>query len=519
MSPRSSFLLAAVGLLAACREQPTALAPHTTPFSLETPAPFAVPPAPQRVKWRFRLAGDYSLHSPGVGADGTVYVSMSNGKLYAIAPDGTQRWPAKAGLGGGAWGPVSVGADGTIYVAGAVPTPGGGGSTGAIFAYTPAGTLKWKFDATNQFIIAGPNVGPDGNIYAVVDYPGIGLFSLTPAGQLRFSTGTFIEYGALGTEIAFGSGQLYFAFDMRSTGFAPSLFGYDLNGNRRFQVQGTMDKARPAVGPNGNVVVQSFPTGVGLSLAAYTPAGALAWSFYEFPGNTEENPDVGPDNVAYTVRNLFHLFAFNPNGTEKWRYVDPVIMFEPRVRPQNDQLFMGGRINYGQPGFFLAVSTAGTPLWRVDLPDEPGFAPYGQLVPTTRPVFSPDGNTAYAVTDVAGDGSSSSPYSFLYAIDISTSSGGNTTPAVTLAATTPKTINVGGSVSFRGSFTDPDAGDGPWSYKWAFGNGRVTGTATAPGTISATRTYTAAGTFKVVLRVTDARGAIGTSKAVTVRVQ
>lgn len=69
---------------------------------------------------RFRLAGDDSLHSPGAGADGTVYVGMSNGKLYAIAPDGTQRWVVQAGLGGGAYGPVSVGSDGTIYVAGIV---------------------------------------------------------------------------------------------------------------------------------------------------------------------------------------------------------------------------------------------------------------------------------------------------------------------------------------------------------------------------------------------------------------
>jgi hypothetical protein len=256
-----------------------------------------------------------------------------------------------------------------------------------------------------------------------------------------------------------------------------------------------------------------------LSLAAYTPAGARAWSFYEFPGNTEENPDVGPDNVAYTVRNLSTLFALNPNGSVKWRYVDPGILFEPRVRPQNDELFMGGRVTYGQPGFFLAVSTQGAPLWRVDLPDEPGFSPYGQLVPMTRPVFTPDANTAYAVTDVAGDGSSANPYSFLYAIDVAASSSGNTLPSVTLAATTPKTIRVGGSVTFQGRFTDPDVGDGPWSHTWAFGNGKVPGSSATPGTLSATRTYAKAGTFKVVLKVTDARGGIGTSNTVTVRVQ
>jgi hypothetical protein len=419
------------------------------------------------------------------------------------------------GLGGGVRGPVSVGTDGTIYVGAMVPAPIGSGSVDAIFAITPAGTVKWEFDETNQLLIAGPNVGPDGNIYAVIQ-TGIGFFSLTPEGALRFSTGSFTEHGALGEEIAFGAGQVYFAFDMSAQGL-PMIFAYDMNGALKFQAPNPADHSRPVVGPNGNVVIQSFPTNVGLSLAAYTPTGTLAWSFYEFPGITEENPDVGPDNSAYTVRNLSTLFALNSNGTERWRYVDTVIMFEPRVGPRNDLLFMGGRITYGKPGLFQAVGIDGVPLWRVDLPDEPGFDPYGQLVPMTRPVFSPDGNTAYAVTDVAGDGAN--PYSFLYAIDVSPASPGNTTPSVTLAATSPTKIRRGGSVTMQGAFADPDQGDGPWSFTFRWGNGQTSGSAAAPGTITQTRTYSKAGTFSVRLSVTDASGATGTSNSITVTVK
>jgi PKD repeat protein len=134
----------------------------------------------------------------------------------------------------------------------------------------------------------------------------------------------------------------------------------------------------------------------------------------------------------------------------------------------------------------------------------------------TRPVFSLDGNTAYGVTDVAGDGVN--PYSFLYAIDIS-ASGGNTTPSVTLAATTPTRIRAGGSVTFQGSFSDPDQGDGPWSYKFGWGNGQTSGSATAPGTITQSHTYSTAGTYSVRLAVTDARSATGTSNTVTVTVR
>jgi hypothetical protein len=303
---------------------------------------------------------------------------------------------------------------------------------------------------------------------------------------------------------------------MGGTGTPPSTFGYDTNGSFKFAVPNAANNAEPAVGPNGNVIMPTFPTNIGMSLTAYAPTGVQLWSFYEFPGNTEESADVGPDNIAYTVRNLGTLFAFNADGSVRWRYADSVIMFQPRVGPKNDLVFVGGRITYGKPGLFQAISTAGLPLWRVDLPDEPGFEPYGQLVPMTSPVFSPDGNTAYGVTDVAGDGVN--PYSFLYAIDISATSG-NTTPTVTLAATSPTKIRSGGSVTMKGTFVDPDQGDGPWSFGFRWGNGQTSGSVAAPGSITQTRTYSKAGTYSVRLSVTDAKAATGTSNSITVTVK
>jgi hypothetical protein len=387
------------------------------------------PSEPARARWRFQLDGDYSLHQAGVAADGTVYVSMVNGKLYAINPDGTQKWLVQ--LGSGAEGPVVVGSDGTIYVASSVATVPGT-SAGAIFALNPDGTQKWVFDDTRAFIIAGPGIGPDGNIYAVTDLAAggdhLGLFSLTPAGALRFRVGSFTDYGPTGEEIAFGADQLHFAL-------GPNLFAYDLNGHFRWSVAigGESPQRQGAVGPNGNVVIGTGPNPT--SLTAFSPSGSQAWTFYEFPGNTLTYPDVGPDNVSYVVRNLSTLHAFKPDGTEKWRYVDPSILFEPVVSGNNDLVLMGGRISYGQPGLFLGVSTAGVPLWQVNLPDEPGFEPYGQLVPFSRPAFSPDANTAYTVVDVAGDGASTNPYSFLYAINTS-----GATPPTTTTTTSPATL-------------------------------------------------------------------------------
>ncbi|MEQ1692575.1 MAG: PKD domain-containing protein [Gemmatimonas sp.] len=93
----------------------------------------------------------------------------------------------------------------------------------------------------------------------------------------------------------------------------------------------------------------------------------------------------------------------------------------------------------------------------------------------------------------------------------------NTTPNVTLAATTPTTIRVGGAVTLRGTFADPD--NGPWSYTFMWKTGSTTGTTTTAGSIVASRTYSTKGTFKVRLAVTDASGAVGTSNTISVIVR
>jgi PKD repeat protein len=494
---RSLCFVLAAAALASCREDPTG-------SSLPAVRPnLASVSAAGQVKWRFKLGGDYSLYTPGVGADGTVYVGMSNGKLYAIAPDGTQRWVVQAGLGGGA-NSVSVGPDGTIYVGGMVPKPSGSGNTGAVFAYTPTGTQKWVFTGTNHLIMSGPNVGPDGNIYAVTILTGIGFFSLTPAGQLRFNVSGFSQRSSTGDEIGFGSNYAYFAFDMYGTAIPPTLFSYDFGGHLNFSVTGAKGRTRPAVGPNNNVVIEDQFGG----LTAFSPSGSKLWNFHQFPGGTVL-PDVGPDNVAYTVNALATLYAINPSGSVRWSYLEPNnILFEPRVRPQNDLLFMGGRISYGEPGFFEAVSTGGAFLWRVNLPDEPGFAPYGQLVPSTRPAFSPDGATGYGVVDVAGDGSSASPYSFLYAIDLG---GGSPPPppptnkppvAVPVATCTASAL-----CTFDGRGSTDDVG--VVRYEWKGPSGSLISTAavfTRQFSSTAQRTYT--------LTVYDAAG-LSDTKAVT----
>jgi hypothetical protein len=373
-----------------------------------------------RVKWRFQHSDMYTEVRPAVGPDGTIYVVDVGYHLYALSPDGALKWIVRGAGNKG----LAVGSDGTIYT----------GSESAIKAFNPNGTLKWTF-AQNPFafILLGPNVGPDGNIYAVAT-EGIGIFSLTPAGALRWTQPEsydrlIVDY----QEVVFGPNganqQMYFLANNH-------LKGLRLDGSLVFSNSASGNQ--PAIGPDGTVYTTYT------ALGAYTPAGSVKWSFTGVINNAATAPDVGPDGVVYFVHNLGTVYAVNPNGTERWRLVTSEIMDDPIVSPLNSMVVMGGVPTYGMSGFFKAVSTVShNELWRVILAPENG----GNLVPDSRPRFALNGGTFYITAQIVG-GDESNPYGYVYAID----TGGTTSPTPTPGSTStptntpvpPKTTNTPG---------------------------------------------------------------------------
>jgi hypothetical protein len=301
------------------------------------------------------------------------------------------------------------------------------GDEDAIKAFNPDGTARWAFTQDPRaFILLGPTVGPDGNIYAVAT-EGIGVFSLTPGGQLRWTQPEayrrlIVDY----QEVVFGPNgsqqQLYFLAN-------DHLRALRLDGSPVFSI--TSSGHQPAVAPDGTILTTYT------ALGAYNPDGSVKWSFLGVINNAATAPDAGPDGVAYFVHNLSTLYAVNPNGTERWRVVSGEILEDPIVDPTNVMVAMGGRPTYGISGFFQAFSRAtGAVLWRVDLADENG----GQLVPDSRPRFSADGQSLYITANILG-GDSNNEYGYVYALSAG-SSGTLPTPtpsstAIPLPSTTP----------------------------------------------------------------------------------
>ena len=92
----------------------------------------------------------------------------------------------------------------------------------------------------------------------------------------------------------------------------------------------------------------------------------------------------------------------------------------------------------------------------------------------------------------------------------------NVVPKVDAGA--DQTFTSGQTFNFVGSFTDPGVNDSPWTWRIDWGVGSpATGTKTAPGAITASNRVCGAGTYTVVLAVTDKDGGKGTD-ATTVTV-
>lgn len=362
-----------------------------------------------RVLWRVRLDG-YSLgRRVDVGPDGTLYTSNLN-RLYAFTPSGELLWTVE-NAGGGR--PVTFGADGTIY-------------TGAslITAINPDGTVKWRFDNPRPGLdlAAGPNVGPDGNIYAAMDTDGdsnaLGVFSLDPDGNLRWSTG--MEYpmislrGPSYTDILFDDDRMYITI-YRRLSRPPTVRAYTLGGDLLWY---TGDMLLPIGGPpqlhpNGNLIFNWAQTGI----QALDRDGDQLWvEEHPMDGQLLLTPNIGADGTVYVADwSGPDWWVIDGEGSTQWLGPQPGydMMADIAVTPDQNQLVASGSDTFGVPGWIRGYDANGTGefLWQIDLAVEGGLNEHAGSIGT----FSNDSRTAYFVSAFPGD----ADYGYIYAIDIS----------------------------------------------------------------------------------------------------
>ena len=113
--------------------------------------------------WRFTpLYAKSCRQSPVIGADSTIYVTIHQDDLFAVNPDGTEKWHIKFDHETDmSFTSPSIDHDGTLYLG----VESGGQAT--VWAVNSNGTVKWKYDVEGFYchVRGTPTIGADGTVY------------------------------------------------------------------------------------------------------------------------------------------------------------------------------------------------------------------------------------------------------------------------------------------------------------------------------------------------------------------
>lgn len=232
-------------------------------------------PSFRPAKQVFRRALAPLASSPALGSDGTIYVTTTDGKLLALAADGSAvKWTATTNdtLGSS----PALALDGTIYV---------GSSDRRLYAFTPDGATKWSVD-TGAAILGSPVVGGDEVVY--VGSSDGQLRAVEPGGTVRWS---YAAGGPITGAPAVRGGVVYVGSDDKKLHAVSTI-----DGKRKWTYETLGEVATPAIATDGTVYVGSTDG----RLYAVTPTGLLFWAV-NVRGKIRSAPAMGDDGRIYVT--------------------------------------------------------------------------------------------------------------------------------------------------------------------------------------------------------------------------
>ncbi len=228
-------------------------------------------PAPQL----FRLPLAAISSSPAIGGDGTIYVGTTDGKLVAVAADGSAtKWTATTNdtLGSS----PAIALDGTVYV---------GSSDRKLYAFTKDGSNKWSFE-TGGAVLGSPVVGGDETVY--VGSSDGKLYAIGADGKLRWAYATG---GPITGAPSVRGGMVYVGSDDKKLHAVATL-----TGERKWAYETLGAVATPVVGPEGTIYVGSADG----RLYALTPSGLLFFAV-NAKGIIRSAPAIADDSTLYVT--------------------------------------------------------------------------------------------------------------------------------------------------------------------------------------------------------------------------
>lgn len=228
---------------------------------------FAVDPT-GKIAWMSAVPAS----APAIGLDGTIYFGSVDRHLYALNPDGSERW--RFGTGGPVRSP-SIGADGTIYFANdRVEAPGSFTrlSDARMYALNPDGTERWSAGVEGG-VHAAPAIGVDGSVYLGTTNTEGRIYVFASDGSLLRR----LRPGSSGTPIVAGDGSIYLGT------FGHFVYALNADGTLKWEygMKGSSGLA-PAIGLDGAVYAGSHD-GARYKIQAFSELGANNGGYYRAP--------------------------------------------------------------------------------------------------------------------------------------------------------------------------------------------------------------------------------------------
>ena len=261
-----------------------------------------VGPQTPTVKWRFRVGGAcYS--GIAIAPDGTIYFGSNDYFVYAVNPNGTEKWRFRTGFYVHSAGPT-VAADGTVYI---------GSTDDHLYALRPDGTEKWRFDTGPDsedpaHIYGTPSIDEDGVVYVGSRLPN--LYAIDPNGRELWRLR--LRFGAwFGASPAMGhDGRLY-------------LTPYSAGGVACVDRGGNLIWEAPDIESYSGCVIDSRGVSYAMTtdgLVAVNPDGSRRWIQTAIRRTTASLPCVAADGTLYAADGKLH--AVSPEGARLWSSED-----------------------------------------------------------------------------------------------------------------------------------------------------------------------------------------------------
>ncbi len=223
----------------------------------------------------------------------------------------------------------AVGSDGTVYFA---------SQDQYVYAIRANGTELWERATGNSVDIASPAIGSDGTVYVGSD-----------------------------------DGFLYALNG--STGIRKWRFAAD-----------TGISSTPAIGADGTIYLRDDN-----GIHALTPGASSAtekWKFFIGSGGTYGSPSVGTDGTIYVGAAAGSFYAFNPDGTQKWKFTANGDVYTTPAIGGDGTIYFG---TYGSAGTLYALNPDSSKKWTWAVPGG------GSI--TSSPAIGPDGTVYFGAYD------------------------------------------------------------------------------------------------------------------------